>query len=204
MAYNLPRHTAKICRCSVCCLICEKRLFVILRPELPLKNADTFLKESSNTQDTSAFFNQQSLTGVIYLKTLTEHIRNKGKTRSARALLDDGSHRLLLGANVFGKISTGRIEVLKSGISAIETKHGWCVLGSRKKNRSITIASLNLQNFTVPDMRDLEFLDVSDPIEGKSTTLLEEEILTHFRGSIKVSKDQRYEVALPWLPSINL
>ncbi|GFT64839.1 hypothetical protein NPIL_82661 [Nephila pilipes] len=84
---------AKNCRSNVRCLICEKRDFVILCRELRLKNVVTSFKESSNTKYTTALFTQQSPSGIIYLKTLMVHIRNKGKTRSARALLDDGSHR---------------------------------------------------------------------------------------------------------------
>ncbi|GFT73735.1 DUF1758 domain-containing protein [Nephila pilipes] len=95
---------------------------------------------------------------------------------------------------LIGKILTSRIEVLKFDLSAIETK---LVLCSQKKNTSITMASLSYQNFTIPDMRDLDSVCISDPIERKCMKLLEEETLTHFRESIKVNKDQRYEIALP-------
>ncbi|GBM98523.1 hypothetical protein AVEN_53815-1 [Araneus ventricosus] len=37
------------------------------------------------------------------------------------------------------------------------------------------------------------------PIEKINESLLEEETLTHFKETIRICEDQRYEVALPWL-----
>ncbi|GFX78394.1 integrase catalytic domain-containing protein [Trichonephila clavipes] len=51
----------------------------------------------------------------------------------------------------------------------------------------------------VPKMWDLEVLGYTDPIEKKNESLLEEENLAHFKETIRIWEDQRYEVALPWL-----
>ncbi|GFY71663.1 uncharacterized protein TNIN_43421 [Trichonephila inaurata madagascariensis] len=51
----------------------------------------------------------------------------------------------------------------------------------------------------VPKMWDLEVLGITDPIEKKNESLLEEETLAHFKETIRICEDQRYEVALPWL-----
>jgi len=51
----------------------------------------------------------------------------------------------------------------------------------------------------LPNIWDLEVLDIKDPVERKNKTLLEEETLIHFRETIKFPEDKRYEVALPWL-----
>ncbi|GFT49729.1 uncharacterized protein TNCV_801071 [Trichonephila clavipes] len=51
----------------------------------------------------------------------------------------------------------------------------------------------------VPKMSDLEVLGFTDPIEMKNESLLEEETLAHFKETIRISEDQRYEMALPWL-----
>ncbi|GFS95396.1 DUF1758 domain-containing protein [Nephila pilipes] len=72
--------------------------------------------------------------------------------------------KLLLCGDVLRKFLTGRIEVIKSGISAIETKLQWSVLGSQKKNALITVISLSLPNFTIPDMWDLDSLGTSDSL----------------------------------------
>ncbi|GFV68586.1 ethanolamine-phosphate cytidylyltransferase [Trichonephila clavipes] len=51
----------------------------------------------------------------------------------------------------------------------------------------------------LPKIWDLEVLDIKDPVERKNKTLLEEETLIHFKETIKVGEDRRYEVSLPWL-----
>ncbi|KFM71124.1 hypothetical protein X975_02399, partial [Stegodyphus mimosarum] len=62
--------------------------------------------------------------------------------------------RILLGADVLGSILTGRIEVLTSGISAVETLLGWTILGLGKKKQVVNMVTLNLQNFELPKMWD--------------------------------------------------
>ncbi|GBN04234.1 hypothetical protein AVEN_190693-1 [Araneus ventricosus] len=106
--------------------------------------------------------------------------------------------RLLLGADVLGRILSGRIEVLKSGISAIETNLGWSILGSEKKKTVVNMVTFCLQNFEIPKIWELENLGIVDPTERKATKLLENETLAHFQETVK-KIDNRYEVALPWL-----
>ncbi|GFR15006.1 integrase catalytic domain-containing protein [Trichonephila clavata] len=107
--------------------------------------------------------------------------------------------RVLLGADILGSILTGRIEVLSSGVSAVETLLGWTILGLGKKKEVVNLVTLSLQNMDVPKMWDLEVLGITDPIEKENESLLEEETLTHFKETIRLCEDQRYEVALPWL-----
>lgn len=107
--------------------------------------------------------------------------------------------RVLLGADVLGSILTGRIEVLTSGVSAVETSLGWTILGLGRKRQVANLVALSLQNMELPKMWDLEVLGITDPVERKNKILLEEETLTHFKETLKVCDDQRYEVALPWL-----
>ncbi|GBN94076.1 hypothetical protein AVEN_248723-1 [Araneus ventricosus] len=107
--------------------------------------------------------------------------------------------RVLLGADILGSILTGRIEVLSSGVSAVETLLGWTILGLGKKKEVVNLVTLSLQNTDVPKMWDLEVLGITDPIEKINESLLEEETLTHFKETIRICEDQRYEVALPWL-----
>ncbi|KAF8786066.1 hypothetical protein HNY73_007831 [Argiope bruennichi] len=107
--------------------------------------------------------------------------------------------RVLLGADILGSILTGRIEVLSSGVSAVETLLGWTILGLGKKKEVVNLVTLSLQNMDVPKMWDLEVLGITDPIEKIKESLLEEETLTHFKETIRICEDQSYEVALPWL-----
>ncbi|GFW36053.1 DUF1758 domain-containing protein [Trichonephila clavipes] len=111
---------------------------------------------------------------------------------------------VLLGADIRGSILTDRIEVLSSGVSAVETLLGLTFLGLGKKKEVVNLVTLSLQNMDVPNMWDLEVLCITDPIEKKNESLLEEETLAHFKETI--SEDQRYEVDLPWLaghPALN-
>ncbi|GBM21295.1 hypothetical protein AVEN_204642-1, partial [Araneus ventricosus] len=108
--------------------------------------------------------------------------------------------RVLLGADILGSILTGRIEILSSGVSAVETLLGWTILGLGKKKEVVNLVTLSLQNIDVPKMWDLEVLDITDPIEKINESLLEEETLTHFKETIRICEDQIYEGALPWLP----
>ncbi|GBM34832.1 hypothetical protein AVEN_208036-1 [Araneus ventricosus] len=112
--------------------------------------------------------------------------------------------RLLLVADVLGRILLGRIEVLKSSISAIETSLGWSVLGS-EKTTVVNIVTLCLQNFEIPKILELEKLGIIDPTERKTTKLLEDATLAPFKETV-TKTDHRYEVALPWLaghPPVN-
>ncbi|XP_055928545.1 uncharacterized protein LOC129959681 [Argiope bruennichi] len=111
---------------------------------------------------------------------------------------DTPSIRVLLGADVLGRILIGRIEILASGISAIETLLGWTILGLGKKKQSVNVVTLALQNIELPKIWDLEVLEIKDPIERKNKSILAEETLLHFKETVKL-KDLRYEVALPWL-----
>ncbi|GFW51730.1 DUF1758 domain-containing protein [Trichonephila clavipes] len=107
--------------------------------------------------------------------------------------------RVLLGADILGSIFTGRIEVLSSGVSAVETLLDWTILGLGKKREVVNLVTLCLQNMDVPKMWDLKVLSIIDPIEKKNESLLEEETLAHFKETIRIYEDQRYGVALPWL-----
>ncbi|GFY70970.1 DUF1758 domain-containing protein [Trichonephila inaurata madagascariensis] len=107
--------------------------------------------------------------------------------------------RLLLGADILGSILTGRIEVLSSGVSEVEILLGWTILGLGKKREVVNLVTLSLKNMDVPKMWDLEVLGITDPIEKKNESLLEEETLAHFKETVRICEDQRFEVALPWL-----
>ncbi|GFS65219.1 DUF1758 domain-containing protein [Trichonephila inaurata madagascariensis] len=50
--------------------------------------------------------------------------------------------RVLLGADILGSILTGRIEVLSSEVSAVETLLGWTILGLGKKREIVNLVTL--------------------------------------------------------------
>ncbi|GBN87812.1 hypothetical protein AVEN_112210-1 [Araneus ventricosus] len=93
---------------------------------------------------------QMSVTDQPKICTTPSRVRDKhfpaGLENHGIVLTDIGEEtppiRLLLGADVLGRILLGKIEVLKSGISAIETSFGWSILGSEKKTTLVNIVTL--------------------------------------------------------------
>ncbi|GFS78123.1 transposable element Tc1 transposase [Nephila pilipes] len=107
-----------------------------------LLKVDTSFKESSNTDDIGALFTQQSPSRIIYLKTLLVDILHKGKTRSVRALLDDGSHRSYIEKALLAELNipdSGK-EILFQGLfggrQTPEEEHGLFNFTLESTNRS--------------------------------------------------------------------
>ncbi|KAF8791455.1 hypothetical protein HNY73_006314 [Argiope bruennichi] len=73
------------------------------------------------------------------------------------------------------------------------------ILGLGSKSQVVNMVTLTLQNIELPKIWNLYVLDIKDPIERKNKTLLEKVTMTHFRGTLKIREDGRYEVALAWL-----
>ncbi|GFV61493.1 DUF1758 domain-containing protein [Trichonephila clavipes] len=105
---------------------------------------------------------------------------------------------LLIGADILGKLLTGNSVELESGLTAVETKLGWTVLGkgSCVKDNIVTTLSMHSMNIPVNKLWELEVLGISSPteIEKQKTELS----LNDFNNRIKILPDGRYEVELPW------
>ncbi|GFV29823.1 rho guanine nucleotide exchange factor 17 [Trichonephila clavipes] len=85
-----------------------------------------------------------------------------------------GPIEVLLGADVVGKLITGRREELKTGLVALETKLGWTLMGkvpryTDKKDTSMNIVTmLSQEDIPVSSLWDLEMLGIRDTIEQNS------------------------------------
>lgn len=102
---------------------------------------------------------------------------------------------ILLGSQALGKLFTGKIEPLHCGVTAIETKLGWTVLGAVNKKVS-NMVNVCLLNQHLPTIWDLETLGIE---RGNSTQKsLEEDTEAFFRKTTQIKND-RFEVALPWV-----
>lgn len=102
---------------------------------------------------------------------------------------------ILLGAQHIGSLLTGRIEVLPCGISAIQSKLGWSIVGTRAgKTASNPVVLCMLTQEQVPRMWALETLG----IEGQGSKPSGEEIQKHFEGTVAINEEGRYQVQLPW------
>ncbi|GFW59352.1 DUF1758 domain-containing protein [Trichonephila clavipes] len=106
---------------------------------------------------------------------------------------------LLIGADNIGKLLTGNLIEFDSGLTAIETKLGWTVIGkvcSNDKNVMLTTSSLHVRNVSIKELWELDVLGITDPLLNENTK--ENFELTDFKNKMKILRDGRYEVKLPW------
>ncbi|GFW02988.1 integrase catalytic domain-containing protein [Trichonephila clavipes] len=107
---------------------------------------------------------------------------------------------LLIGADNIGKLLTGNLIEFDSGLTAIETKLGWTVIGkvcSNDKNVMLTTSSLHVRNVSVKELWELDVLGRTYPLLNENTK--ENFELTDFKNKMKILPDGRYEVKLPKL-----
>ncbi|GFW58906.1 integrase catalytic domain-containing protein [Trichonephila clavipes] len=115
-----------------------------------------------------------------------------------------GPIEVLLGADVAGKLITGRREELKTGLVALETKLGWTLMGkvpryTNKKDTSMNIVTmLSQEDIPVSSLWDLEMLGIRDTIEQNSREEKEKAVMSHFLETVRQKEDGRYEVHMPW------
>lgn len=115
-----------------------------------------------------------------------------------------GPIEILLGADVAGKIITGRREELKTGLVALETKLGWTLMGKVPRYTQKTDATMNIvtmlsqADVPVSSLWDLELLGIREPIEQNSREETERAVMFHFQETVRQNEDGRYEVHMPW------
>ncbi|GBL74826.1 hypothetical protein AVEN_243675-1 [Araneus ventricosus] len=83
---------------------------------------------------------------------------------------------LLIGADLIGKLLTGRCVQLNFGLVAIHTKLGWTVIGKETGIYSIddytvmdsvqTVLSLYVNNASLRELWDIESLGIREPIKN--------------------------------------
>ncbi|CAL8131492.1 unnamed protein product [Orchesella dallaii] len=110
---------------------------------------------------------------------------------------------LLIGADLYGRLLTGNIITLDSGITAIETKLGWTLCGEFQgqfeEKHPITIAmSLSVNELSVTQLWDLDVIGIRDTTDVKTEEERAQEAKLELFKSIARTEDGRYAVALPW------
>ncbi|CAG7730811.1 unnamed protein product, partial [Allacma fusca] len=111
---------------------------------------------------------------------------------------------ILLGADMVGRLLTGRMRHLKGGLLAVETKLGWTLMGEVPRiggteSKALMISNLLNSDTCLSSMWKLETLGITDPSETTSRLDLEKAAMDHFRSTVTVNEEGRYEVKLPWL-----
>ncbi|XP_011883589.1 PREDICTED: uncharacterized protein LOC105570760 [Vollenhovia emeryi] len=111
--------------------------------------------------------------------------------------------RVLIGADIAGKLTTSRTVQLKCGLSAIETSLGWTLMGQVSKPIASDIAGQVISMFQreacVSDLWELDVIGINDQIKEKSRKDLDDEVMQRFEETVTVNKEGRYEVCLPWI-----
>ncbi|UYV72770.1 hypothetical protein LAZ67_10000641 [Cordylochernes scorpioides] len=111
---------------------------------------------------------------------------------------------LLLGADVYAKLLTGKKIELESGPVALETKLGWTVSGKVLGNVQTTksqssVLSCLVRDATIQDLWRLDVIGIMEPMKEKSKEELSVAALEHFNQTVKQNEDGRYSVNLPWI-----
>ncbi|UYV74943.1 hypothetical protein LAZ67_12001873 [Cordylochernes scorpioides] len=110
---------------------------------------------------------------------------------------------LLLGADVYAKLLTGKKIELESGPVALETKLGWTVsgkvLGNVQTTKSQSVLSCLVRDATIQDLWRLDVIGIMEPMKEKSKEELSVAALEHFNQTVKQNEDGRYSVNLPWI-----
>ncbi|GBM66951.1 hypothetical protein AVEN_57852-1 [Araneus ventricosus] len=114
----------------------------------------------------------------------------------------DKEIKLLIGADVVGKLFTGKIIPLKSNLTAV-TRLGWTVLGrlfgsepSVESKHFLIISSLLTQSQCISDLWYLDVLGITGSVHRQTAKDLEEETTKYFNETLCVNAEGRYEVAL--------
>ncbi|KAF8773055.1 hypothetical protein HNY73_015750 [Argiope bruennichi] len=105
---------------------------------------------------------------------------SKGKRSETRYISD-----------VAGKPITGNHRQLKNGITAIETKLGWTVIGLvNGENTSLLITSMLTTSACITYLWTLDSFGITDPSEKKTAVELQETARQHFLDPVKIENDR--------------
>ncbi|GFT37835.1 CCHC-type domain-containing protein [Trichonephila clavipes] len=179
----------------------EKALRIELKSKRVLEN----IKSKQNNNEGSNSGNNSHLADCENpYKAITPRLPEVELYKFGDIQENTGPIEVLLGADVAGKLITGRREELKTGLVALETKLGWTLMGkvpryTDKKDTSMNIVTmLSQEDIPVSSLWDLEMLGIRDTIEQNSREEKEKAVMSHFLETVRQKEDGRYEVHMPW------
>jgi hypothetical protein len=65
-------------------------------------------------------------------------------------------------------------------------------------NLAVMVTSLFIKDIEISDLWGLDLIGIQDPIEKKTKEQARLDTWSHFRQTVKVNEEGRYEVCLPW------
>uniref|UniRef100_A0A5S6PZN5 CCHC-type domain-containing protein n=1 Tax=Trichuris muris TaxID=70415 RepID=A0A5S6PZN5_TRIMR len=122
-------------------------------------------------------------------------------------LSDDGNPYtdidVLIGADMAGKVYTGNLVRLESGLTAMETRLGWTVVGIStelplSEGDAMAVTALFVQDAEVHHLWQIDVIDIEDPGRVRTKREMEEATRTHFLQTVSIDRTGRYLVHLPW------
>ncbi|GFQ88803.1 DUF1758 domain-containing protein [Trichonephila clavata] len=107
----------------------------------------------------------------------------------------------LIGADYAGKLFTGEIKNLPSGLVAMNTYFGWTIMERTGEGCSVSevLLSLHVRDLKICDLWSLDSLGIKEPSISQSKSEIEEAVKDHFVRSLRRDDEGRYQVSLPWL-----
>ncbi|GFS41466.1 DUF1758 domain-containing protein, partial [Nephila pilipes] len=145
-----------------------------------------------------AFSEKKKICGFIP-RIKNEEILNELKRKKivfADFFREETDINLLIGADVLRKLLTGNTVVLGCGLTAVETKLGWTVLGKGSCRIDNILPSLSMHSMSLPANKLWE-LEVLGIIASENEKEKDDFNLKDFYDKIKILSDGRYEVELP-------
>ncbi|XP_045477034.1 uncharacterized protein LOC123682465 [Harmonia axyridis] len=117
----------------------------------------------------------------------------------------DGPVDILIGADIAGKLLTGKRHELKCGLVALHTLLGWTIMGKVTSNKQsinssmLVVTTMLNRDLGPTDLCRLDVLGITDPLQQKSKKDTEKAVMEHFLETVLRKEDGRYEVHMPWI-----
>ncbi|XP_024868362.1 uncharacterized protein LOC112452400 [Temnothorax curvispinosus] len=109
---------------------------------------------------------------------------------------------VLIGADNFASLLTGRKVNLRCGLIALETAYGWTLtekLEEYESNSASLMVTSMMAESDITNLWDLELIGIREPDFHKPQAERDAEVRQHFLGTINRNSDGRYCVRLPWI-----
>ncbi|XP_035208103.1 uncharacterized protein LOC118182822 [Stegodyphus dumicola] len=148
-----------------------------------------------------------------YLNELKTHniFLNDVEGRHKKLLFEHSPSEIhiLIGADIAGKLLTGKIKKLECGLVCIETYLGWSIMGKipvemENKYDCSYAFSMLVSDSKISDLWKLDTLGILDPSESQTKRELEKQTMTHFLSNVKRDEEGRFQVCLPWIENRSL
>ncbi|GFT42629.1 uncharacterized protein TNCV_2165311 [Trichonephila clavipes] len=186
------------CRAVLKCLIYSKKHFPLMCDVLDSQKMSVKKKEKPAENEVN-MTNFNKLSPKIFLQTLKAKLISDTKKIVSCEVID-----ILIGADVIGKVLTGRRKVLLSDLVTVETYLGWTLMGKvpheepSEENLAMTVLSLFVNEAEISNIWKLDLIGINDPVEKKSMYEIHFQTKKHFLETVTIDEEGRYEVCLPW------